>query len=126
RREPEMHVLTPLSRYVPFFLGAYLLLKVGDVAYRGVWVHLLDGSLVSLSWLVEMALVAAPLAMLLQKRVRQSQGWLAAACLMVILGVVLNRLNVFVIGYHPPYAEKTYFPSLIEFTISAGLIAALM
>lgn len=46
--------------------------------------------------------------------------------LLVILGVVLNRLNVFVLAYHPPYSTKTYIPSLTEFAVSAGLVAALM
>jgi Ni/Fe-hydrogenase subunit HybB-like protein len=31
-----------------------------------------------------------------------------------------------VLAYHPPYAQKAYFPSLTEFMVSIGLIAALM
>jgi Ni/Fe-hydrogenase subunit HybB-like protein len=70
--------------------------------------------------------VLIPLLMLLSAKVRNSARLLGTACLMVILGVVLNRLNVFIIGYHPPYAEKTYFPSITEFALSMGLVAALM
>lgn len=127
RRQPLMRVLTPLSRYVPVFLTIYLAVKIGDMIHRGTWSHLLDGSFVSASWLAEVALgVALPLAMLLHAKVRQSPRLLAIACLLVILGVVLNRLNVFVIGYTPPFTEQGYFPSVAEFAVSMGLVAALM
>jgi Ni/Fe-hydrogenase subunit HybB-like protein/Fe-S-cluster-containing dehydrogenase component len=126
KRLPEMHVLTPLSRYIPVFLTLYLGTKIGDIIVRGSWVHLGDVTLQSVSWIVEMLLVIVPLAMLLRPSVRGSERWLAIACLMVILGVVLNRLNVFVLAYHPPFAEKAYFPSIPEFGLSIGLVAALM
>ena len=70
--------------------------------------------------------IAIPMLMLMSAKVRNSAKLLGAACLMVILGVVLNRLNVFIIGYHPPYTEKTYFPSITEFALSMGLVASLM
>ncbi len=127
QRKPEMHVLAPLSRYVPVMLVAYLVLKLGDVYYRQAYPYLTDGSFQGISWIVEMAGgVLIPLLMLMSAKVRHSAKLLASACLMVIMGVVLNRLNVFIIGYHPPYAEKTYFPSLTEFALSMGLVAALM
>jgi len=40
--------------------------------------------------------------------------------------VVLNRLNVFVLGFHPPYETGRYIPSLTEVMVSLGLVAALM
>jgi Ni/Fe-hydrogenase subunit HybB-like protein len=126
KRKPEMQVLGPLSRYVPFFLFVYLILKVSDLYLRGKF-GLIDGSVQSISWLAEMMIgVVFPLAMLLIPRVRRSPGALAIAVFAVIAGVVLNRLNCFVIGYHPPYATKSYFPSITEFAVSAGLVAALM
>jgi Ni/Fe-hydrogenase subunit HybB-like protein len=127
KREPEMHVLSKLARYVPVFLIAYLGVRIGDLFVRGVYQMLGDGSLQSASFIVEIVFGAiVPLVMLLNPRMRRSPRWLAAGCLMVILGVILNRLNVFLIGYHPPYATKSYFPSLTEFMVSIGLVAALM
>ncbi len=70
--------------------------------------------------------VVLPLIMLIIPAVRRSKLLLGGACLAVILGVVLNRLNCFVIGYRPPYATKAYVPSLTEFMVSMGLIAALL
>ncbi len=127
RREPEMHVLAPLARYIPVFLGIYLAVRGGDVLVRGVWATLLTDPYHAALWTAEVGLgVLTPMVMLLRPRVRRSQRWLAIACLMVIFGVVLNRLNVFVLAYHPPYAERSYIPSIPEFAVSAGLVAALM
>ncbi len=126
-REPEMKVLSPLARYVPVFLSVYLVTKLADLIWRGVWRDLTHLSLQSVAFDAEMIIgVVLPLVLLCMPRVRNSSRWLAASCLMVIGGVVLNRLNVFLIGYHPPYATKSYFPSVVEFCLSIGLLAALL
>jgi Ni/Fe-hydrogenase subunit HybB-like protein len=127
KRKPEMHVLAPLARYVPAFLALYLAVKVGDMWVRRTYLGLGDKSPQSISYIAEVLLgVVAPLVLLLLPAVRRSPRWLAGTCLAVILGVVLNRLNVFVIGYHPPFATRTYVPSVTEFAVSIGLVAALM
>jgi Ni/Fe-hydrogenase subunit HybB-like protein len=48
------------------------------------------------------------------------------AATLVVLGVLFNRVNVFLIGYNPPYATRAYVPSLGEFSVTIGLIATLM
>ena len=126
-RKPDMDVLTPLSRYVPLFLAIYLATKIGDLAVRGTYTYLTDGSFRSLSWMVEIVGgVIVPMVMLLMPAVRRNSTKLATACLMVILGVVLNRLNVFLVAFDPPFAQRTYFPSVVELGLSIGLVAALM
>ena len=126
-RRPEMRQLTPLAgRYVPVFIVMYLGVKVGDMIVRRTYVYF-NGSLEGTLWLVEVCFgVILPLVLFFIPRVRKSPRALAVACLLVILGVVLNRLNVFVIGYHPPFSQRTYIPSLTEFGVSIGLVAALM
>jgi Ni/Fe-hydrogenase subunit HybB-like protein len=126
-RKPEMHVLGALARYIPIGLTLYLGVKIGDMIVRRTYVDLVHDPYHSVLWIGEMLIgVVVPLAMLLMPRVRQSARLLGVACLAVILGVVLNRLNCFVLAYHPPFATKAYFPSLIEFGVSIGLVAALM
>jgi Ni/Fe-hydrogenase subunit HybB-like protein/Fe-S-cluster-containing dehydrogenase component len=127
KRKPEMHLLAPLARYVPIGLSIYLALKIGDMIVRGTYIDLLHDHYHGTLWFSEILFgVVTPLVMLLMTRVRRSPKLLATASLLVILGVVLNRLNCFVLAYHPPYATKTYVPSLIEFGVSIGLVAALM
>lgn len=127
KRRPEMHVLAPLSLYVPPVLAVYLVIKVVDVYVRGMHGELFNGSREGILWLIEVVVgVALPMVLLLRRSVRWSPKGLAVATLLVILGVVLNRLNVFVLAYDPPFAEKNYFPSVTEFAVSMGLVAALM
>jgi Ni/Fe-hydrogenase subunit HybB-like protein len=122
-----MHVLAPLARYIPIFMTLYLGSKIGDMIVRQTYHHLLPLTVQSASFMVEISFgVVLPLILLLIPKVRKSPKWLGISTLLVILGVVLNRLNIFVIAYHPPYATKTYFPSITEMAVSLGLVAALM
>ena len=40
--------------------------------------------------------------------------------------VLVNRVNVFVVGYRPPISEANYAPAFSEILITVGLIAGLM
>ncbi len=127
RLDGEMDVLTPLTRITIFLLGIYMVLKVGDMVARGAYVYLLDGTVQSKAFLVEMLLgVIIPWLMLLIPQVRRSRRGLFIACTLIVFGVALNRVNVFLVGYQPPYAETSYFPAIGEMAITAGLIAGLM
>jgi Ni/Fe-hydrogenase subunit HybB-like protein len=125
--DSEMKVLSPLTRITIFLLGVYLALKVGDMAVRGTWVYLLDGTAQTNSFLVELVFgVIVPWLMLLSRKVRHSRPWLFTASTLIVAGVMINRLNVFVVGYRPPVSEANYFPAIGEFLVTAGLIATLM
>ena len=123
----EMDVLTPLTGITIFLLGIYMALKLGDMVNRGTYVYLLDGTIQSKAFLVEMLLgVIIPWIMLLIPRVRRSRRALFIACALIVGGVALNRANVFLVGFQPPYAEKSYFPAIGEMVITAALISGLM
>lgn len=127
-RQPEMEALSPLAgRYVPVFLTLYLLVKSGDMLWRGTWSYLIEGAYEGKLWMIEMGLgVLLPLVLFLVPAVRRSARGLTVASLLVILGVVFNRLNVFILAYQPPVESKRYVPSLTEFMVSMGLVAGLM
>lgn len=126
-REPEMEVLTPLAKYMPVLMGLYLFVKTGDMIVRGSYVYLLDGTYQSNSFIIELFVcVLIPFIMLLFRRVRRSPGFLFFASTIFVFGILLNRINVFVVSYTPPYKLVSYFPSVGEMFITAGLIAALM
>ena len=76
---------------------------------------------------IEMGIgVLAPLVLLSRSRVRRSANLLLASVAAVIFGIVLNRINVFLIAYNPLHAEGRYFPSLIEIAVTIGLAAVLI
>ena len=126
-RKPEMEVLTPLAKFIPYLLGIYIALKIGDMIYRSTYVYLFEGSIQSqMFWLEFGLLTIVPFFLFLSSEVRKSPLALFLASTMYIIGVLLNRCAVFFIAYQPPYAEKAYFPALGEFALTAGLIATLM
>ncbi len=124
RREPRMDLLGGLGRIVPWFIGAYAILKFGDFFIRRAdRALLLDaGDTVALFAEVAIGLVF-PLILFSMKSVRRSAGWLLAASSMVVAGVLLNRINVFLVGFHPPFGELGYVPALGEIAITAAIIA---
>jgi Ni/Fe-hydrogenase subunit HybB-like protein len=70
--------------------------------------------------------VLVPWIMLLSPKVRQSRRGLFIASALIVGGVLLNRVNVFVVGYKPPVSEANYFPAIGEILVTVGLISALM
>lgn len=123
----EMDLLTPLTRITVFLLGFYMVVKLGDMVARGTWVYLLDGTGQTNAFIVEVLFgVMVPWIMLLSRRVRQSPRGLFTAAALIVGGVVLNRINVFIVGFRPPLSQDSYFPAPGEILVTLGLIAALM
>lgn len=127
KRRPEMEVLTPLAKFMPVLMGIYLAFKLGDMIVRGTYVYLGDGTYQTNAFIVEVLFgVFLPFTLVLFKKVRNSAGWLFMASTVFVLGILLNRINVFLVSYAPPYKITGYFPALGEIFITIGLIATLM
>ncbi|HNY26239.1 MAG TPA: Ni/Fe-hydrogenase cytochrome b subunit [Candidatus Sumerlaeota bacterium] len=127
RLKPEMEVLSRLSRFIVFLLGIYMVLKIGDLIYRGAYTHLLDGTPQSICFLVEVIFgVIVPWCLFLLPQMRRTKWGIFIPSCLVILGVLMNRINVFIVGVTPPYGEKHYFPSIGEFATSLGLLAGIV
>ena len=124
--KPQMRVLGSLAKYIPFFLSIYLGFKIGDMFIRRSYVHLGDGSVQSVTFIIEMvAGLIVPFLMILFASVRNSPRWLCIATALIMFGVILNRTNVYLIGYQPANVTKVYFPSLSEWGWTVGAVAAL-
>ncbi|MCA9431745.1 MAG: Ni/Fe-hydrogenase cytochrome b subunit [Candidatus Omnitrophica bacterium] len=126
-RKPEMEVLEPLGRLALIPLGIYAIAKITDLLVRETYVYLFDGSVASWMFLIEIGFgVALPFVMLSIGSVRKRPPLLFLAALLVVLGVAVNRINVFLVAYHPPYADYSYFPSTMEILFTIGMAATLM
>ncbi|PIE75601.1 hypothetical protein CSA17_06615 [bacterium DOLJORAL78_65_58] len=127
RREFELDVLAPLGRLIPFLLTVYFGSKLIDMVNRGTYAYLGDGSLQSISWLVEMiGGVFVPAFILMAHRLRRQPKWLFAASAMVVGGAALNRVNVFLIGFRPQFGEGPYVPAVPEVVLTVGFISLLV
>jgi len=122
--KPEMDILSKLARYIGPLLGIYLAFKIGDMAIRGTFVYLTTFSLESVMWVIEVLFgVIIPMRMFLWDKVIDSRPLLLTASFLAIFGVLMYRVNVFVIAYTPPFSFKTYIPSIGEISITLGFIA---
>jgi len=125
--DDEMEILTPLIKITTILLGIYMVLKLGDMMVRETWRYLFDGTYQTNSFLVEIIMgVILPWFMLMSNRLRSSRRGIFIAACMIIGGVVLNRVNVFIVAYTPPVSGGTYFPAIGEILVTVGLIATLM
>ena len=125
--KPEMAVLSKLGNMIGPLLGTYLAFKIGDMFIRETFVYLAEPTTESVMFVLEVVLgVVIPLRMFLSRSVVQSPLWLFVASSLVIVGVLLNRINSFIIAYTPPYASGVYFPSIGELSVTVGFVAMLV
>ncbi|KPA18541.1 polysulfide reductase [Candidatus Magnetomorum sp. HK-1] len=123
----EMDRLEPLSKISIFLLGLYMIIKLGDMLIRGTYIYLFDFNAQSNSFLCEIIFgVITPWVMLCFEKVRGSRKSLFFVSCLVIFGVLINRINVFIVGFKPHYTTTAYFPSIGEILVTSGLIATLM
>jgi len=116
-------VMAGLSRTIPYILGIYLLLKLVDLTARGSVGLIFTAYPLNLLWWGEIIIgVVAPIVLLSMPNVRQSSRKVFWSAVLVIVGLILNRFNVSMIAL-APRPGTIYFPSLMEFAISIGLVA---
>jgi len=125
--KPEMEVLTPLGYTVAPLLGIYLAFKIGDMFVRETFVYLTELNTASIMFTIEVVVgVIIPLRMFLSKKVLKTPSLLFTASALVIFGVLLNRIDNFVVAYTPPYSFGSYFPSVGEISVTVGFVALLV
>ena len=129
RRPVQMAPLASVGQITFWSLLVYLAFRLGDMAIQGRLGGAFSGRL-GWAFAVEMLLGGVvPLVLLSRKPLRDRPDVLFAAALLAVLGVVYNRANVVLfamtfVGRMPGVAPQSYWPSLVEWGISIGLIAA--
>lgn len=125
--KPEMPILGRLGRMVAPLLGIYLAFKLGDLVIRETFVYLKEVSVVSVMYVCEMLFgIVVPLRMFMTRSVQKSPVLLFVAATLVVGGVLLNRINNFIVAYTPPYATEAYFPSSGEISVTVGFVSILV
>jgi Ni/Fe-hydrogenase subunit HybB-like protein len=107
-------------------LVIYLILKLFFLFKDAGIGALVDGSLAANMYILEMAIgVVIPIIMLASKQIRTNLRSIFAVNILVIVGVLVNRLNVCIFSMQELTTAKggNYFPSLMEFLISLGIVA---
>ena len=112
-----------LSKSLPPVLGIYIGLKLMDLSARGAFGYIFDNTLESWAFIIEVGFGALlPGTLLLSSAVRNNRTKLFGCALMVIVGVVMNRLNVCLLGMLGT-SQTGYLPSWMEIVVSGGIVA---
>jgi formate dehydrogenase iron-sulfur subunit len=125
-RVPELAAMGKLSFWA---LLVYMVFRLGDMLVRGQFPQAFSGGLGAL-FTVEIVLGGlVPLLLLARAQMRLRPKVLLVASLLTTLGIVFNRVNVVLLAMHlrgamPQIAPESYSPSVFEWGISIGLIAA--
>ena len=129
KRPKHLDVLSGLGRAIPYVLGFYLVLKLGDLFIAGDFGLMFEGSLESYMFLAEMVIgVILPIILFALPKIRQSSSGLFWSATCVVVGIILNRLNVSMIAPQVPapiphLPQVTYFPAWTEFALTIGLVS---
>ncbi len=123
----EMDILSRLAKRVAPLLGIYLAVKLIDMVIRGTYVYLTEINVQSVMFVIEILIgIIIPLRMLFSEKVLKSPLWLFFSASFVVAGVLINRINCFLVAYSAPYALDSYFPSIGEISVTVGFIAILV
>jgi formate dehydrogenase iron-sulfur subunit len=107
----------------------YMAFRIGDMIVRGQLANAFSGRL-GVLFSVEVVLGGlVPLVLLSRSLLRMNPKLLFPSALLAAAGVVINRINVVLLamdlkGPMPQIAPASYSPSIFEWGISVGLIAA--
>jgi formate dehydrogenase iron-sulfur subunit len=129
KRPLRMTELAAMGAISFWSLVIYLCFRIGDMVVRGQLGSAFTGRL-GLLFTVEIVFGGLlPLLLLARPSQRANPRLLFLGTLLVTLGVSFNRVNVVLFamnlkGAMPQVAPATYSPSLVEWGISVGLIAA--
>jgi formate dehydrogenase iron-sulfur subunit len=129
RRPLQTTRLASVGQITFWALLVYLVFRLGDMALRNQLSGAFAGRL-GMAFAAEILLGGMlPLVLLARKSLRQRADVLFVAALLAVLGVTYNRMNVVLFamtfrGRMPWRAPEGYAPSIVEWGISIGLIAA--
>lgn len=124
--KPEMKILSRLGAMVAPIVGIYLAVKIVDIFIRETFKYILIFDTTAWMFIAEMSLFIIAFILFLSKKITNSPLGLFSASSFVIAGVLLNRINNFVVAYKPFFNPVSYFPSFGEISVTLGCIALLV
>jgi Ni/Fe-hydrogenase subunit HybB-like protein len=120
--KPETKMLGRLSAAMIPALALYVVLRIGDIAFRGQLGNAFALDLYSFLFWVEIALFVIPIVMLASRERRMSPRGQFDAAIFMIIGGSLYRFNTYLTAFDPG-PGWSYFPTLWEILISGGIVA---
>lgn len=122
RRRLETPMLAPLSKVMAYIMLLFVGVRFLDVAVRGELWRAFAFDLYGVLFLAEAALLTAAAVLLLDRAKRENPGTLLLLAMLVAFAGGLYRLDASLIAFMPG-SNWSYFPSVVELTITLGFIA---
>jgi len=120
-RNPELPVFQSMTKVTMWMMIIYFIVKMIDLNYRGVFGMAFNGSHESNMFLIEMIVfILLPIFMYAIPSIRTRLWGVVTASLLVVVGVVFNRMNVVFTGMAKSVGSS-YFPSIWELLITIGM-----
>lgn len=122
-RELEMPLLMEVGRVLAAVLGFYGVLRIYDLGSRGMLGSIFSFQYEAVMLQIELTIgLVIPVGLLLFSRVRHSPRWLYGSALLVVMGFILNRMNVSITGLESAQGGR-YLPSWSEVMTSLMLVS---
>ncbi len=124
--EPHRGILSGLARGCLITAVAYLVFKIYVLATGPGIAAAFKGSMEANMYLLEMMVgVVVPIVLLSMKGARESLNRIFTVNIMVISGILLNRMNVSIFGLYRYQSASglSYFPSWMELVVTAAFIS---
>jgi Ni/Fe-hydrogenase subunit HybB-like protein len=123
KRKLETALLSGILKAAFWVLGLYLVIRFVDILVTGKFPLIVSGSWESILFIVEISIAAIiPMILFGIPKVRRNPAgqWIGAS--LVVLGMVLNRINVGGLTMLRATGD-IYIPSWMEVTVSAGVVS---
>lgn len=122
KRKPEIEMLAGLAGAMVPTLWIVVLLRVGDIVWRGQTGALFAGDGRSVMAALEIVFFLVPVVMLASNARRHDLGNLVRASMVMMFAGALLRFDSFLVAFMPG-AHWSYFPSVPEMAVTVGLVA---
>ena len=125
-RSLPQRLVSALGAFLPWILGIYLVLKLGNLYLDEKIILIWTSGGYSLLFGAELLIGAVvPFFWFLSEKMRGSRLLSLVGSVMVLGGIFLNRFNATWFGLSP-VEGYTYFPSFVEILIQAGVISGII
>jgi Ni/Fe-hydrogenase subunit HybB-like protein len=123
KRPFETRILGRLSGIMAWVMLGFIVVRYGDVVWRGALDYAFVGDIKALSFWAEFLFGVAAVVLLLPKAFRGSPRYIFLGSSAMLLNGVLYRLNCYLIGYQPVGSGWNYFPSMGEIIVTLGIFS---
>jgi Ni/Fe-hydrogenase subunit HybB-like protein len=123
-RKSETNLIAKLGKATVWILLIYFIIKMTDIIISDEFTMIFNGSWESYLFIIEMLIsVIIPVIIFTVPRLRQTNHMQWVGSLMVVIGMVFNRINVGGLTMLSTTGDS-YIPSWMEIAISLGVVSA--